>query len=162
ETRNTKALPLLPLSSGAVFPQMVVTLALETDEAKRAGAAARTGGGQVLLIPRIDGRYGRIGTVAQVEDTGQLPSGSPGLVVRGLYRARIVGAGATGDAGALHVDVERIDDPEPSARVRELAREYRAIVETILEHRGMRRLAGLFQNDDDPGALADTVAYWPD
>jgi ATP-dependent Lon protease len=162
ETRNTQALPLLPLSSGAVFPQMVVTLALETDEAKRAGTAAQAADGRVLLVPRVDGRFARVGTVAQVEDTGQLPSGSPALVVRGLYRASIVGSGVTGETGALHVDVQIIEDPVPSERARDLAREYRAVVETILEHRGMRRLSGLFQNDDDPGALADTAAYWPD
>jgi ATP-dependent Lon protease len=141
---------------------MVVTLALETDEARRAGNAARDAGGRVVLVPRIDGRYARVGTVAQVEDAGQLPTGSPALVVRGLYRAQVVGAGVPGEHGALLVDVQRIDDPTPSARARELAREYRAVVDTVLEHRGMRRLAGLFQNDDDPGALADTAAYWPD
>ncbi|MDQ1520758.1 MAG: ATP-dependent Lon protease, partial [Actinomycetota bacterium] len=159
---DTRALPLLPLQSGAVVPQMVVTLALETDEAKAAGAAAPQADGLVLLVPRIDGRYARVGTVAKIEDTGQLPSGSPALVVRGLYRASIVGAGVPGEHGALLVDVVRIDEPSASERARDLAREYRAVVDTILEHRGMRRLAGLFQNDDDPGALADTAAYWPD
>src|SRR3954468_21979035 len=143
---DTRALPLLPLQSGAVVPQMVVTLGLETDEARRAGTAAQEGGGRVLLVPRVDGRFARVGTVAQVEDTGQLPSGAPALVVRGLYRASIVGAAMPGETGALHVDVIRIDEPAPSARARELAREYRAVVETVLEHRGMRRLAGLFQN----------------
>jgi ATP-dependent Lon protease len=159
---DTRAIPLLPLQSGAVVPQMVVTLALETDEARRAGKAAAAADGQVLLVPRIDGRYARVGTVAKVEDTGQLPSGSPALVVRGLYRASIVGAGVPGEHGALLVDVLRIDEPRPTERARDLAREYRAVVDTILEHRGMRRLAGLSQGDDDPGVLADTAAYWPD
>ena len=86
----TEALPLLPLSSGAVLPQMVVTLALETDEARRAGAAARAAGGRVVLVPRVDGRYARVGVVAQVEDAGALPSGVAALVVRGMYRASIV------------------------------------------------------------------------
>src|SRR4051794_9106661 len=121
---DTRALPLLPLTSGAVFPQMVVTLALETDEARRAGAAARESGGRVLLVPRVDGRFSRVGTVAQVEDAGQLPTGAPALVVRGIHRATIVGAGVPGEHGALLVDVERIDDGEPTAHARELAREY--------------------------------------
>jgi ATP-dependent Lon protease len=160
--RDTRGLPLLPLQSGAVFPQMVVTLALETDEARRAGSAAQANGGRIMLVPRVDGRFARVGTVAQVEDTGQLPSGAPALVVRGLHRASIVGAAVPGDTGALHVNVQRIDEPAPTDRARELAREYRAVVDAVLEHRGMRRLAGLFQQDDDPGALADTAAYWPD
>jgi ATP-dependent Lon protease len=159
---DTRAIPLLPLQSGAVVPQMVVTLALETDEARRAGTAAQAADGYVLLVPRLDGRYARVGTVAKVEDTGQLPSGSPALVVRGLYRASIIGAGVPGEHGALLVDVMRIDEPHATERARDLAREYRAVVDSILEHRGMRRLAGLIQGDDDPGALADTAAYWPD
>src|SRR5687768_12291384 len=43
-------LPVLPLSSGVVLPGMVVTLALETDEARSAVDAATDG--QVLLVPR--------------------------------------------------------------------------------------------------------------
>src|SRR5947208_2850558 len=62
--RDTSGLPLLPLQSGAVFPQMVVTLALETDEARRAGSAAEAAGGRIMLVPRVDGRFARVGTVA--------------------------------------------------------------------------------------------------
>ena len=34
-----RILPLMPLTTGVVFPNMVVTLALETDEAKAAAEA---------------------------------------------------------------------------------------------------------------------------
>src|SRR5689334_12173925 len=86
-------LPVLPLSTGVVLPQMVVTLALETDEA-RAAAAAASGDGlhdraQVLLVPRLDGRYAAVGTVAPIEDAGELRGGVKALVVRGLHRAVI-------------------------------------------------------------------------
>ena len=37
---TTLTLPLLPLANGVVPPQMVVTLALESDEAQRAADAA--------------------------------------------------------------------------------------------------------------------------
>ena len=41
ETDERLTLPLLPLTTGVVLPQMVVTLALETDEAKAAADAGR-------------------------------------------------------------------------------------------------------------------------
>jgi ATP-dependent Lon protease len=38
---DTKILPLLPLNTGVILPGMVVTLTLESDEAKTAIAAAQ-------------------------------------------------------------------------------------------------------------------------
>jgi ATP-dependent Lon protease len=159
ETR-TQLLPLLPLTQGVVFPQMVVTIALETDEARRAGAAAETVG-QVVLVPRVDGRFATVGTVATIESTGDLPNGTRAFVIRGTARARI-GSGEIGAHGALHVRADVVPEPEPAPRARELAREYRAVVESILEHRGARRIADVLAGVDDPGALADTAGYSPD
>ncbi|MDZ4826850.1 MAG: endopeptidase La [Actinomycetota bacterium] len=160
ETR-TQTLPLLPLTTGVVFPQMVVTVTIESDEARRAALAAENDGGQLVLVPRIDGTYASVGTITKIESAGDLPGGGRGLVIRGIGRGRI-GAGVPGAEGALHVEVEPIDEPEPTARVRELAREYRAIVENILEHRGARRIADVLAGVDDPSQLADTAAYAPD
>ncbi|GIU89813.1 MAG: hypothetical protein KatS3mg010_0912 [Acidimicrobiia bacterium] len=159
---RTDLLPLLPLSTGVVFPQMVVTITLESDEAKRAAAAAEAAGGRLVLVPRVDDRFAAVGTIAQIESAGDLPNGGGrALVVRGVERGRI-GAGVPGVEGALHVSVERVADAAPTARARELAREYRAIVEAILDHRGARRIADVLQGVDDPGQLADTAAYSPD
>src|SRR3954452_14943114 len=112
-------LPVLPLANGVVLPQMVVTLALETDEAKAAGdAAAETG--QILLVPRFDnGRYGRGGTIANIENRGTLPGGAPPLVVRATARAH-VGAGVIGPTAPLWVGVEAVAETRPSERAREL------------------------------------------
>jgi ATP-dependent Lon protease len=158
---ETLTLPVLPLANGAVLPQMVVTIALETDEARDAAQAAREGDGRLVLVPRADGRYSRIGTIARVENAGELGNGFQALVVRGLARAR-VGVGSPGASGALHVAVEPLDEGIPGPRARELAREYRALVEELLEHRGLRRLVGMIQGVDEPGALADSATYWPD
>jgi ATP-dependent Lon protease len=154
-------LPLLPLTQGVVFPQMVVTIALETDEAKQAGAAAEKAGRRLVLVPRVVGRFSKVGTVAQIENAGELPNGTLALVIRGVSRAR-VGTGVVGSEGALHVEVEPVEDPAPTARARELAQEYRAVVETILEHRGARRIADVLGGVDTPGQLADMAAYAPD
>ena len=73
-------MPLLPLTQGVVFPQMVVTIALETDEAKRAGAAAEHVGRRMVLVPRVDGQFAPVGTIAQIENSGELPNGTLALV----------------------------------------------------------------------------------
>ena len=158
---KTQLLPLLPLTQGVVLPQMVVTIALETDEAKRAGAAAAASGDRLVLVPRVDGRFARVGTVAAIESAGDLPNGTRALVIRGVSRGR-VGTGELGAHGALHVQVEEVAEETPTGRARELAREYRAVVEAILEHRGARRIADVLAGVDDPGQLADTAAYSPE
>ncbi len=155
-------LPLLPLSTGVVLPQMVVTLALESDDARRAAEAAGEGDGQVVLVPRVDGRYARVGTVARVESAGELPNGVEALVLRGLSRA-VVGVGVAGTGAALYVEVEPVADPaDVSPRVKELATEYRAIVTEIATRLRAGRLSEALQGVTEPGALADTAGWWPD
>ena len=162
ETAEHLTLPLLPLPSGVVLPQMVVTLALETDEAKAVADAAASGDGQMLLVPRVDGRYARVGTIAHVESGGELPNGVRALVLRGVRRA-VVGVGVAGTTAGLWVEAEPVDDAdEPTERARELARDYRAIVGAIAERLGNTRLREALQGVTDPGALADTAGWWPD
>src|SRR5437764_3557769 len=159
---QTLNLPLLPLNSGVVLPGMVVTMAVESDDAGAALSAARNGDGRLILVPRFDnGRYASVGTVATVETAGELPSGLRAVVVRGLQRAR-VGAGVAGTGSALWVQVEPVDDPIPSDRANELAREYRAVVENVLEYRGAGQIAEALRGITDPGAMADTAGYSPD
>jgi ATP-dependent Lon protease len=160
---RTTALPLLPLATGVVLPGMVVTMAIESDEARAAIDATESSDGRVLLVPRVDDRYARVGTVAKVEDSGELPSGLRAVVVRGLHRA-VVGIGVPAPTGsALWVQAEPVPaDLEPSSRARELAREYRAVVENILDHRGAGGLAEALRGITDPGTMADTAGYSPD
>jgi ATP-dependent Lon protease len=161
-TDRTETLPVLPLTTGVVLPQMVVTLALETDEARAAAAAAMEGDRRVLLVPRVDRSYARVGTVAQIEDAGDLPSGIRALVIRGVQRA-VIGAGVPGSGPALRVQAQLVDESGPgSERAGELAREYRAVVENILEHRGARQVAESLRGITEPAAMADTAGYSPD
>jgi ATP-dependent Lon protease len=154
-------LPMLALTTGVVFPNMVVTLALETDDARRAAGAAADGEGLLLLVPRVGARYARVGTVARIESSGDLPGGPPALVLRGLHRA-VVGTGVAGTGDGLWVAVDPVADVEPTERARELAREYRATVSGIAEHIGAARLTEALRGVHDPGALADTAGWWPD
>jgi len=156
---STRTLPVLPLSTGVVLPGMVVTLALETDEAKVAVESAGDAA-DLLLVPRQDGQYARVGTIAHVEGRVELPDGSPALVVRGDARAA-VGAGVVGTGAALWVEAEPVT-PEPTERTDELAKEYRATARALLQSMGGRRFTGALNDVEDAGALADTIAWLPD
>ena len=157
----TTTVPLLPLTNGVVLPGMVVTMALESPEAQAAVAAAEDAGERVLLVPRVGDRYATVGTLAAIEDRGELVSGVRAVVVRGLDRARI-GSGVSGPGRAIWVEARVVAPAEPSDRARELSRRYRATVENVLERRGTPRMAELFRGIQDPGAMADTAGYSPD
>jgi ATP-dependent Lon protease len=88
---------VLPLSDMVVLPGMVVPLPLDDHEVRAAVEAAQLGQpdvAEVALVPRLEGRYGTIGTLARVEQVGRLPGGQPGAIVRGIDRIRI-GTGTT-------------------------------------------------------------------
>ena len=65
---------------------------------------------------------------------------------------------------ALRIEVQEIHDGHPDdEHTRELAREYRAVVEEILELRGDDgRIAAFLRSVEEPGALADTSGLSPD
>ena len=103
-------LPVLPLTDGVLLPGMVVPVELDS-EAQAAVDAARTAGSaaggirseaRVLVVPRLDGKYAAVGTVAILDQVGRLPTGEPGALLRGTTRAR-VGHGVTGPGAALWV-----------------------------------------------------------
>jgi ATP-dependent Lon protease len=159
---DQQVLPLLPLTTGVVLPGMVVTLTLESDDARgAAAAAASTDDALLLLVPRVEGSYARVGTIAKIEELGQTRSGVEALVIRGIARA-VVGVGVPGTGEAVWVQVEPVDEGEPTPRARELAREYRAVIENIVEARGVPQVAEFLRGIDDPGQIADTSGYSPD
>jgi len=162
EQLDTQILPLLPLTSGVVLPGMVITLMLETDEAAAAASAAREQGDLLVLVPRVGSRYAAVGTVAKIEDTGRLQNGMEALVIRGLHRA-VVGTGVAGTGDATWVQVEEaFETGSDSARVRELAREYRGTVENIVEARGVPQVAEVLRGITEPSSLADMAGYSPE
>jgi len=159
---DTQILPLLPLTSGVVLPGMVVTLTIESEDARRAIAASESSDGELLLVPKVGSRYAKIGTVAKVEDVGRLRNGLEALVIRGVHRS-VVGTGVAGTGDGVWVQHEPRLDPETSTeRARELAREYRATVENIVEARGVPEVADFLRGISDPGQIADTAGYSPD
>jgi len=159
---DTHVLPLLPLTTGVVLPGMVVTLTIESDDARRAVTAAEATDGELLLVPRVGQRFAQVGTVAKLEDVGRLRNGLDALVIRGLHRA-VVSRGVPGTGDAIWVEVDRRPDREDSGqRARDLAREYRATIEAIVEARGAPQVGELLRGISDPGQMADTSGYSPD
>ena len=160
-TNENVTLPLLPLTSGVVLPGMVFTMALESGEARAAVESARSAGGRLLLVPHIEGRFARVGVIAEVMEEGELPGGLPAVAVRGDRRA-VIGTGVPGTGDALWVEAEPVPEPEPTPAVTELAREYRAVLENILHSRGAGRIAAQLREITDPSRLADVSGYSPD
>jgi ATP-dependent Lon protease len=148
----TETLFLIPVDDSVVFPNMSVTLAVEVGDAER-----------VVLVPRKGEEFASVGTVANVVDRVRLPGGGRAVALDGAYRGRI-GAASTDSTGALRVEVEaRPDDVPVDGRTRNLEREYRAVVEEILDLRGDDgRVAAFVRSITEPGALADTGGYAPD
>jgi ATP-dependent Lon protease len=143
---------LVPLEDTVVFPTMDVTLPIDVGSAER-----------VLLIPRHEGEFARVGTVAEVTDRVRLPGGGRAVSLSGIARG-VAGAAHTDPSGRLLIEVEEHPDDVPvDGRTRELEREFRAVVEEILELRGADdRIAQFLRAIAEPGALADTIGYAPD
>jgi ATP-dependent Lon protease len=117
---------------------------------------------QVVLVPRHDNEFLEVGTIAEVSEKIRLPGGGRAVAISGEHRA-LIGAAQTGSGGELRVEVdERPDEVPVDKRTRELEREYRAIVEEILELRGDDgRIAAFLRAIAEPGALADSAGYSP-
>jgi ATP-dependent Lon protease len=143
---------LVPLEDTVVFPGMTVTLTVEAGDEDR-----------VLLVPRHEQEYAKVGTVAEVADRVRLPGGGTAVAFNGLHRA-VIGAAHTDSLGRLRVEAEeRPDENPPPIQTRELEREYRAVVEEILELRNAdERISAFLRSISEAGALADTCAYAPD
>src|SRR3569623_606174 len=87
---------LIPLDDTVVIPTMDVTLPVDPGEEE-----------QVLLVPRHEGEYARVGTIARVAQRVRLPGGARGAHFEGVAR---------GVAGAAHTDAsgrQRVEDTEP-------------------------------------------------
>jgi ATP-dependent Lon protease len=143
---------LIPLDDTVVFPTMDVTLPIDVGDEDR-----------VLIVPQKDGAFARVGTVAEVTERVRLPGGGRAVALSGRHRG-IAGAASAAIEGGLRVEVEDHPDDVPvDGRTRELEREYRAVVEEILELRGDDgRVAAFLRSITEPGALADTTGYSPD
>jgi ATP-dependent Lon protease len=140
------------MEDAVVFPGMSLTLAVDVGDEER-----------ILLVPRHEQEFASVGTVAEVADTVRLPGGARAVTLQGLHRG-VAGAAHTLPDGRLFVEVEERPDEVPvDGHTRNLEREYRAVVEEILEMRGDDgRVQAFLRAISEPGTLADTAGYSPD
>jgi ATP-dependent Lon protease len=151
EQQPKPVLRLIPLDDTVVFPSMGITLTVDVGDDER-----------VVLVPRHENEFLEVGTIAEVSEQLRLPGGGHAVALSGEHRA-LIGAAQTGSEGELRVEVdERPDDVPVDKRTRELEREYRAVVEEILELRGDDgRIAAFLRAIVEPGPLADSAGYSP-
>ncbi|MFZ2113812.1 MAG: endopeptidase La [Solirubrobacteraceae bacterium] len=151
EPQARPVLRLIPLDDTVVFPSMGITLTIDVGDDER-----------VVLVPRHENEFLEVGTIAEVSEQLRLPGGGHAVALSGEHRA-LIGAAQTGPEGELRVEVdERPDDVPVDKRTRELEREYRAVVEEILELRGDDgRIAAFLRAIVEPGPLADSAGYSP-
>src|SRR5438270_5278221 len=149
--QSNPLLRLIPLDDTVVFPNMGITLTIDVGDDER-----------VVLVPRHENEFLEVGTVAEVSERIRLPGGGHAVAISGEHRG-LIGAAQTGASGELRVEVdERPDEVPVGKRTRELEREYRAIVEEILELRGDDgRISAFLRAIGEPGALADSAGYSP-
>jgi ATP-dependent Lon protease len=145
-------LKLISLDDNIVFPGMPVTLSANVGNEKR-----------VLLMPKRGSDYAKVGVVAEVSERVKLPGRGFAVSLVGLHRG-IPGAAQTDRDGQLRVEVEEVTDVVPDKSLTaDLEREYRAVVEEILQLRGDDgRISAFVRSITQPGALADTAGYSPD
>ena len=143
---------LIALDDTVVFPGMTITLPIDVGDDRRA-----------FLVPRHGNDYAAVGVVADVVEQGRLPGRGNAVVLSGLHRG-IAGAARPGADGSLRVEVEERPDQTPApVHTTELEREYRAVVQEILDLRGDDgRVSAFVRSITEPGALADTAGYAPE
>src|SRR5580765_3676531 len=105
-------LRIIPLDDMVVFPGMPVTLSVDVGSDDR-----------VLLMPRQQNTYARVGVVAEVTERVRLAGRGLAVSLMPLHRA-IPGGAAASEDGVLRIDCEACPDQTPPAAVtRELERE---------------------------------------
>jgi ATP-dependent Lon protease len=145
-------LRIVALDDTVLFPGMPITLPVDVGEDSK-----------VLLVPRHGNSYGSVGVVAEVTEHVRVAGHRLAASMTALHRG-VPGAASTDADGVLRVDVdERPNQTAPGTLTHELEREYRAVVDEILELRGDDgRIRAFVRSITEAGALADTAGYSPD
>jgi ATP-dependent Lon protease len=145
-------LRIIAMDDAVVFPGMPVTVTADVGDDER-----------VLLVPRQNNVHATVGVVAEVSERVRMAGRGFAVTLMGVHRATLGGAAEDKD-GVLRVDYEaRPDQNPPAIQTRDLEREYRAVVDEILEMRGDDgRIKAFVRSIAGAGALADTAGYSPD
>jgi ATP-dependent Lon protease len=167
----TQSLPLVILESAVVFPYTVLSLTLD-DENLAAVEAALKQDRQILLAPRrpdadeeapLAARLSPVAVVGRIEQSGVLPGGASGIIVRGLVRAEL-GLQEAEAPYPRFAYTSRPDQFERTPELEALMVEVRAVIDAVLELRPgiTQEIRNFVRSIEDPGHLADNTGYSPD
>jgi ATP-dependent Lon protease len=173
QSENTYAasLPLIALDGAVVFPYTVISLGL-TDDSAAAAEAALSGNREILLVARradadesaaLHEQLHRVGVIARIEQSGKLPNGIAGIVVRGLVRAEL-GQPTQEQPYPRFNYTRRPDVVELTPEIQDLMTEVHAAIDAVLEAQPNmpQEIRNFVRSISDPSHLADNTGYSPD
>lgn len=166
-----QTLPLIITDSVVVFPYTVMRLPLD-EQSARATEAAQADNKLVLIATRrqdvdedapLELQLHKVGVVSRIEQSGMLPSGVTGVVVRGIVRAEI-GELSENAAFLRAAFTERPDRYERTPELENLMAEVRAAIDSVLDAQGdvPQEIRNFVRSLTDPSQLADNTGYSPD
>lgn len=164
-------LPLIVLDDAVVFPHTVASVPLDEETAPAAEASLVNGRYILLVARRQDAdedaplalQLHRVGTLARVDQSGTLPNGVSGIVVRGLVRV-VIGEQELEATYPRFAFTEYPDIVEDTPVLEELKTEVHAAIDAVLNMRpGVpQEIRNFVRSIEDPGHLADNTGYSPD
>ncbi|MBI3979618.1 MAG: endopeptidase La [Chloroflexi bacterium] len=164
-------LPLVPLLDTVLFPHMVVPLGVGRERSLRAIEHALAGDQRVLLVAQRAATHDlqapdelhAVGTIAAVAQLLRMPDGTAQVFVQGLTRARIVTVDQTEPYYRCTA--------EPIAESSEHSLDGQALMGAVMAAfeeyvklgKGLpEEIITAARNIDEPGWLADIIAFSPD
>ncbi len=166
-----ETLPLITLEGAVVFPYTVISLTLD-DENLAAAEAALKNGRHVLLAPRrpdadeeapLAEQLFPVAVIGRIEQSGVLPGGASGIIVRGVVRAEL-GEQTQAEPYPRFAYTRRPEDFVLTPDLEQLIVEVRAVIDAVLDLRPgiTQEIRNFVRSIEDPGHLADNTGYSPD
>ncbi|HMQ29655.1 MAG TPA: endopeptidase La [Chloroflexaceae bacterium] len=170
-TAAPETLPLITLEGAVVFPYTVISLTLD-DENLAAVEAALKNGRHLLLAPKrpdadeeapLAEQLFPIAVIGRIEQSGVLPGGASGIIVRGLIRAEL-GEQDQAEPYPRFAYTRRPDAVALTPELERLIVEVRAVIDAVLDLRPgiTQEIRNFVRSIEDPGHLADNTGYSPD
>jgi ATP-dependent Lon protease len=167
-----RELPLVALRETVIFPEMIVPLQVGREKSVAALNAAVASNGPIALVTQRQAEREEIGepselyvvgTLAKIAQVVHLQDGTVRAIVQGQGRLRVLGFTQT--SPYIIVQVEEVEDVTPEGiEVQALMRTVQSQMEQYVANGAPvpPEAAIAARNINEPGLLADMVAYSPD
>jgi ATP-dependent Lon protease len=172
-TNEERVLPLVVLGEMVIMPRIPVPLQVGKGKSYRAMERAMEGDREVLLIfvseSEIEGYKGsqpqtlpQVGVIAKLEEFLKLPDDTVRIILEGIERAEINECIQSDPFYMVRCTPHPDEDPE-GTNVEALVTEVKSQVEEIISFMPevSQEAVAFVQRIDQPGHLADIVAYGP-